>query len=294
MAIYNLGSINIDHVYHVPHLPLPGETLSAEGYTMGLGGKGANQSVAAARAGAVCFHIGALGPGSDWVLADMTGYGVDLRHVTRGDVPTGHAIIYVDPAAENNIVLFPGANRSLTAAMIDAALAEAGPQDTLMMQNETAMQAEAARIAAAKGMRVIYSAAPFDIAAVRAVLPHVSLLVMNEVEAAQLRAAEGQLPPMDVIITKGAEGAEWISAATEPLFVPAFKVTPVDTTGAGDTFIGTLAAGLDLGLDRAAAMRRASATSAVQVTRAGAAQAIPAASEVDDFLRAQSRAIPPA
>lgn len=285
MAIYNLGSINIDHVYRVPHLPAAGETLSALGYAQGLGGKGANQSVAAARAGACVFHIGAVGPGSDWVLAELAGYGVDLRHVTVGVEPTGHAIINVDPAAENSIVIYPGANRVLSGDMVGAALSGARAGDTLLVQNETSAQVEAAALAAARGMRVIYSAAPFDIAAVRAVLPQVSLLVMNEGEAAQLRAAEGALPPLDCLITKGAQGAEWISAGAEPLFMPAFKVTPVDTTGAGDTFIGTLAAALDLGLPREAAMRRAAAASALQVTRQGAAQAIPTAAEVDAFLQ---------
>lgn len=285
MTVYNLGSINIDHVYRVPHLPAPGETLSALNYTQGLGGKGANQSVAAARAGAHCLHIGAVGPASDWVLIALERYGVDLSHVAQLEVATGHAIINVDPGAENAIVIYPGANRALSPAMAAAALAGAAAGDTLLLQNETTAQAEAAALAASKGLRVIYSAAPFDISAVRAVLPHVSLLVMNEIEAEQLRTELGRLPGCDCVITRGARGAEWISASSEPLFVPAFVVTPVDTTGAGDTFIGTLAAGLDRGLDRAAAMRRASAASAIQVTRPGAAPAIPLATEVDEFLQ---------
>ena len=287
MTVFNLGSINIDHVYRVPHLPAPGETLSALAYAQGLGGKGANQSVAAARAGAHAVHIGAIGPNSDWVLAELRGYGVDLAGVSVLAEPTGHAIINVDPGAENAIVIYPGANRAVTGAMVDSALAQAKSGDTLLIQNETSAQAEGAAIAAAKGLRVIYSAAPFDIAAVKAALPHTSLLVMNEIEAEQTRAALGALPPLDCIITKGAQGAEWISAIAEPLFMPAFRVTPVDTTGAGDTFIGTLAAGLDLGLDRATAMRRASAASALQVTRPGAAQAIPGAEEVTAFLQSQ-------
>jgi ribokinase len=92
------------------------------------------------------------------------------------------------------------------------------------------------------------------------------------------------MPPLDTIITRGAEGAEWLSPGAEPLFVPSFRVTPVDTTGAGDCFIGTLAAALDSGAERPAAMRRAAAAAALQVTRAGAAQAMPLASEVDAFL----------
>lgn len=287
MTVFNLGSINIDHVYRVPHLPAPGETLSALAYAQGLGGKGANQSVAAARAGARAVHIGALGQNSDWVLAELRGYGVNLAGVSTLPEATGHAIINVDPHAENAIVIYPGANRALTPAMVQNALASAVAGDTLLIQNETSAQAEGAAFAAAKGLRVVYSAAPFDIDAVKAALPHASLLVMNEIEAEQTRAALGALPPLDCIITKGAQGAEWLSAGTEPLFMPAFRVVPVDTTGAGDTFIGTLAAALDLGLDRASAMRRAAAASALQVTRIGAAQAIPTAAEVEVFLQSQ-------
>ncbi|EEW24905.1 ribokinase [Rhodobacter ferrooxidans] len=285
MTVYNLGSINADHVYAVPHLPAPGETLAATGYSIGLGGKGANQSVAAAKAGARVLHIGAVGPEGLWAREALAGYGVDVSHVARGTEATGHAIINVDPAAENAIVLYSGANQTLGAAAIGAALAGAGPGDTLMLQNETSVQVIAAQMAAAKGMRVIYSAAPFDLGAVKAVLPHVGLLVMNEIEAGMMRDGLGGLPAVDVIVTKGARGAEWISVGAEPLFVPSFKVLPVDTTGAGDCFIGTLAAALDAGLDRAGGMRRAAAAAAIQVTRKGAAQAMPSASEVDAFLQ---------
>jgi ribokinase len=284
MAVYNLGSINIDHVYQVPHLPAPGETLTALSYAMGLGGKGGNQSVAAARAGARALHIGAVGAEGAWARAALAGYGVDISHVTVGPVPTGHAIINVDPKAENSIVIYSGANQTLDDAAISAALAGASTGDTLLLQNETSGQVIAARLAAAHGMRVVYSAAPFDLAAVQAVLPYATLLVMNEGEAAQLRAGLGNLPATDTIITKGAQGAEWLCAGFEPLFVPAFRVTPIDTTGAGDCFIGTLAAALDAGLDRSCAMLRAAAAAAIQVTRPGAAQAMPTAAEVDAFL----------
>lgn len=282
MTVYNLGSINIDHVYRVSHLPGPGETLAAASYERGLGGKGANQSVAAARAGARTVHIGAVGPEAEWVTDLLGGYGLDTSQIRITSTSTGHAIINVDINAENAIVIFPGANRTPDAAQVMAALADARPGDTLLLQNETSAQIEAAR--AAQGLRVIYSAAPFDRAAVFAVLPHISLLVMNEGEAQELRSATGSLPAVDTIITEGARGATWFSAGSEPLFTPAFRVTPVDTTGAGDCFIGTLAACLDAGLPRAEAMRRAAAAAAIQVTRPGAAQAMPTAAEVTAFL----------
>jgi len=284
MAVYTLGSINIDHVYRVPHLPKPGETLAADSYTMGLGGKGANQSVAAARAGAAVFHIGAVGGDGAWSLTQLQVYGVDTAHVAWFEGPTGHAIINVDPQAENAIVLFSGANQQLSESHAAEALNGARAGDTLMMQNETSAQAGAAQIAAARGMRVMYSAAPFEVSALRAVLPFATLLLMNEGEAAALWQALGTMPKTDIIITKGAKGAEWISASTEPLFVPSFPVTPVDTTGAGDCFAGTIAAALDAGLSPEQAMRRAAAAAAIQVTRPGAAAAMPTRAEVEAFM----------
>lgn len=287
MAIWNLGSVNIDHVYRVPHIPAPGETLAATGYLAGLGGKGANQSVAAARAGARTHHIGAIGPDGGWTRAALAGYGVDVAHLRDVPDPTGHAIIAVDDAGENAITIWPGANRVPDAAMVSAALSAAAPGDTLLLQNETSAQAEAAGLTRARGMRVIYSAAPFDAGAVRAVLAHATMLVMNAGEAEDLRRAMGALPAIDCLITRGAKGADWLSPGAPPLHQPAFAVQAVDTTGAGDTFTGWLAAELDLGLPPAAALRRAAAAAALQVTRPGAAAAIPTAAEVTAFLAAR-------
>ena len=285
MTIWNLGSINIDHVYSVPHLPAPGETLAATGYAVGLGGKGANQSIAAALAGARVHHIGAVGEGADWALSRMRAAGIDTAGVRQVDTPTGHAIIAVDPGAENMIMLFPGANLAPDADHIDAALTMAAPGDLLLLQNETSAQPDAARLAKERGLRVIYSAAPFQPEAVAQVLPYVDLLVMNEVEAAQLRAALGDdVPPVERIVTMGAQGARWEGPGDACILVPAFPVRPVDTTGAGDCFIGNLAAGMDAGLPRAEAMRRAAAAAALQVTRPGAAEAMPTRAEVEAFL----------
>ncbi|TJZ85159.1 ribokinase [Paracoccus hibiscisoli] len=290
MAIWNLGSINIDHVYRLDSLPRPGETLASRGYAEGLGGKGANQSVAAARAGATTHHLGAMGPGDDWVRDRLAQAGVDMGQVARlDDQATGHAIILLDADAENAIVIHPGANRAIDEAALTDALSALSPSDTLLIQNETNGQVAAAQAAQARGARVIYSAAPFDLEAVRAVLPHVSILAMNEGEAQQLFAGiPGDLPVQGLLITRGAHGAEYRDLATGQVHSQSsFRVTPVDTTGAGDTFAGYFAAALDGGADVPAALRLASGAAAVKVTRAGAGDAIPTRAEVDAFLADQ-------
>lgn len=288
MTIWNLGSINIDHFYTVPHLPAPGETLAATAYATGLGGKGANQSAAAAKAGARVVHVGAVGPDGGWAVDRLAGWGVEVGHIARLDTPSGHAIICVDGAGENSIVLYPGANRALPLSLVERALAEARPGDTLLLQNETAHQVAAARLARAHGLRVIYSAAPFDVEAVREVLPHADLVALNAVEAEQLCAALGRpLEALDVpelLVTRGAEGAEWLSTRTGGrAFAAARRVEAVDTTGAGDTFAGYFAAALDAGRPVPEALSRAAAAAALKVTRRGTADAIPTAAEVAEF-----------
>ncbi len=290
MTLLNLGSINADHIYRLAHLPGAGETLAATGYAVGLGGKGANQSVAAARAGATVRHLGAVGADGVWARERLAGFGVDVTAVAvRDDVATGHAIVQVDADGENAIVIWPGANRALDPAKLDAALTGLGPGDSLLLQNETNLQLEAAAAARAAGLRVIASAAPFEVAAVKAILPHVSILLLNAVEAAQLQAALGTPPEAlgleAVVITRGAAGAEWIGRDAR-LTVPAPRVQAVDTTGAGDCFAGWLAAGLDAGQPPDAALRAAVTAAAVQVTRPGASEAMPDAAEVAARLAA--------
>ncbi|RJL04918.1 ribokinase [Paracoccus aestuarii] len=286
MAIWNLGSINIDLVYRLDHLPRPGETLAARSRAQGLGGKGANQSVAAARAGSATRHLGAMGDADGWVADRLSEAGVDMAGVARlADQPTGHAIILVDAGAENAIVIHPGANRAIDDQGLDRALAAIGPEDTLLLQNETNGQLAAARAAQARGARVVYSAAPFDLEAVQAVLPHVSVLAMNAGEADQLFAEMPEVPVQGLLITRGAEGAEYRDLTTGAIHRQAsFRVDAVDTTGAGDTFAGYFAAGLDQGLTIPQALRLASGAAALKVTRAGAGDAIPTRAEVDAFL----------
>ena len=237
MAIYNLGSINIDMVYQVPHLPAPGETLAAKSYSEGLGGKGANMSVAAARAGARTRHIGAVGTDGRWAVERLLEYGVDVGHITEVSGVTGQAIISVNESAENSIVLWPGANCRLEVDQIGAALAEADTGDTLLMQNETTGQLVAAQIAKDLGFRIVYAAAPFEADAVTMLLPYIDLLFLNEIEAGQLETAIGKpinaLEVPNVIVTLGADGCRWYAnfLGLETDF-DAIKVEPIDTTGA--------------------------------------------------------------
>lgn len=289
MTVYCLGSINADHVYKVTHLPQPGETVSAASLMINLGGKGANQSVAAARAGADVVHIGAIGEGGEWAVEELNSHGIDTSFVATVDVPTGHAIINVDVAAENAIVIFPGANTAQDEGNLRTALSQAQAGDVLMLQNEASLNALAAELGQSRGMRVVYSAAPFDVAATAEILSNCSVLALNELESQQLGDALGksleEYGAPHVLVTKGAAGADWHDvAAGEVIRVEAFAVDPIDTTGAGDTFLGYVVAGLDQGLSVADAMRRASAAAAIKVTRDGAAQAIPSAAEVDEFL----------
>ncbi|MCK0141371.1 ribokinase [Aliiroseovarius sp. F20344] len=289
MTIFNFGSINIDNFYHVSHMPAPGETLSAQEHSVGLGGKGANQSVAVTRAGSNVRHIGAVGPEGSWCVETLKEAGVGVNHVATLNVPTGHANILVDAEGENQIVLYSGANTAMTVTFIEDALKDAAAGDTLILQNETNLTTEAAKLARARAMRVIYSAAPFTAEAAKKMLPVTDMLVLNQIEAQQLTEALGvalaDLEVPVVLITKGADGAVWIENGVETAQVPAFPVTPVDTTGAGDCFIGYVAAGLDQGMMPEDAMRFGAAASALKVTRFGTADAIPKRDEVDRFLQ---------
>ncbi len=286
MTIWNLGSINADFVYAVPHIPGPGETLSSTNRQMFLGGKGANMSVAAARAAAHVNHIGAVGSDGRWAVQRLLEYGVDTRNIAEIDTETAQAIIMVDPQGENAIMLHPGANVEVPQTALQTAMAEAQTGDWLVIQNETNLQRTAAELGKRMGLHVAYAAAPFDAERVQAVLPHLDFLILNAVEAEQLREATGMspkdLPVRNVIVTLGADGADWYGTGAKAHF-PAHKVDAVDTTGAGDTFTGYVLAGLDRGVPMGHAIRQATKAAALMVTRHGTADVIPDLSEVQAY-----------
>lgn len=288
MAVFNLGSINADHFYNVPHLPGPGETLAADGYGFGLGGKGANQSIAAAHGGAKVVHIGAVGQDGDWAIARLKRSGVSVDNIAKLDMPTAHAIINVDPNGENAIVIFSSANLAQTEGRITTALQGAKAGDICILQNETNLVKFTAQAAKDMGMTVVYSAAPFDVEKASQVLPFIDILAVNEIESKQLTDALNvdieSLPVAKVLVTRGSKGA-CLYSGQQQTEVAAYKVNPVDTTGAGDTYLGFFVAALDVGKSDSEAMKIAAAGSAIQVTRPGTSDAIPSLAEVTEFLK---------
>ncbi|MEM6307443.1 MAG: PfkB family carbohydrate kinase [Pseudomonadota bacterium] len=244
MTIYNLGSINVDHFYQTPHIPAPGETLAATGYAVGLGGKGANQSVAIAKSGGVVRHIGAVGPDSAHWLALLRDYGVPTNAIAESDAPTGHAIITVAADGENAITLFAGANQAIAPDHIETALSDMTAGDWLLMQNETNGQDIAVAMAQKAGAQIAYSAAPFDVDAVKYMIPNIDLLAMNAGEAQAVLDTLNltdyrDIPVPLVLVTLGSKGAVLVQTGTQSMFeTQSISVSSVDTTGAGDTFLG--------------------------------------------------------
>lgn len=289
MTVWTLGSVNADLVFHVPYLPGPGETLAATDFTRGLGGKGANMSVAVARAGSRVEHIGAVGEDGLWMKDRLAGYGVSVAHLATLDGPSGQAVIELSTSdirgdkGENRIIILPGTNARIDIMGFDEILSGAEAGDWALFQAETNGLLDFAQAAKARGLPLAHAAAPFNAEAVAPLLELLDLLVVNQVEAEQLQAATGlapeALPVRDVVITLGSKGARWIGPEGSRDFA-APQVTPVDTTGAGDTFTGYLVAGLEQGLDMAGAIELATRAAALMVTRLGTADVIPARDEL--------------
>jgi ribokinase len=294
MTVIVFGSANADLVFAVPELPAPGVTVLGQDVRSFPGGKGANQAVAAARDGAATRFAGCVGRDgfAEVATAALRDSGVDLARLAVVEAPTGCASICVDPTGRNQIAVAPGANFEARAAQVeDAAL---GPGVVVLMQMEVPV-AEVASLAArarSRGARVLLNLAPPGEIATDT-LRALDLLIVNEHEAAVLsarlgcaadaRALRGALG-VDVVVTRGAAGAE-AATAGGVVAVPASKVTPVDTTGAGDCWCGVLAASLDRGMPLEAAMRRAAVAASIACTRPGAAAAMPTAAETDALLK---------
>jgi len=296
-----VGSSNTDMIVKLPHLPKPGETVSGGAFSTAAGGKGANQAVAAARAGADVGLVARVGDDSfgEQAIAGFVGDGIDVRHVTRHPAaPSGVALIFVDDAGENCIAVAPGANAELTPEDVEAAEELITGADGVVMQLETPIEAieRAAALAREHGVRVILNPAPARPLSDE-ILRNVSILTPNESEAELLTGiqveddagAEAAARALvargvgTVILTLGSRGAFVFESESGEL-VPSFEVQAVDTTAAGDVFNGSLAVGLAEGMPLAKAVRFANAAAALSVTRLGAQPSAPTRPEIESFL----------
>ena len=301
-----VGSVNLDLVVSVPHLPAPGETILGDDLVYRAGGKGGNQAVGAHRLGANTTLIAMTGDdplGSD-LRAALAREGLDLTHVGEvAGTATGVAMIVVADGGENSIVVAPGANRLLqpsTVSGLDVALRAA---DALVLQGEVPAPAshEAASLARTSGATVVLNSAPLPALPdpdLEKLLGATDVLVVNEGEAAQLLGIEppttpeewaalaprlSELGPASAVVTLGAAGA--VASESGTAYVQAaFAVDVVDTTGAGDSFTAALAVALAGGRPMADALRRACAAGALATTRLGAQAALPTLDELDTFL----------
>lgn len=280
------GSINVDLVIPVPRLPAPGETVLGGDYALFPGGKGANQALAARRAGASVMLAGAVGrDGFAGVALDLLRRdGVDLQLVTEIDRPTGCAGIMVAGSGENMIAVASGANHAVTADMVPDRLFSPDTVVVAQMELPLAETAAVLRRARASGARTVLNLAPA--APLPAdLLADIDLLVANEGEAASLGAAPQLIARglrQGLVVTRGAAGAVAYLASGEVIAVPALPITPVDTTGAGDTFVGVMAASLDAGLALGPALRRAGAAAALACLERGAQPGMPWAAAIDE------------
>ncbi|WP_310461756.1 ribokinase [Sphaerotilus sp.] len=298
-----IGSLNMDLRVQTPRLPVPGETLIGTGFSTDSGGKGANQAVAAARMGAAVAMLGRVGRDAHGAALaqalrtddiDTTGVGEDT------EAPTGTAVIVLMPDGENSIIVIPGANHRYTPAHVTDSAEVLRNAKVAVAQLECPLDTVRAALTLAHGAGVctVLNAAPAQ-PLDDALLAAVDWLVVNEIEAAMLTGLPTDTPvqieaaahalrrrgPSQVVVTLGAAGLLHIGP-DGVLALPAPRVTAVDTTGAGDTFVGALAAGLADGLQITAALTRAQVAAALAVTRLGTQSAMPTRAEVEVFAPA--------
>jgi ribokinase len=299
-----IGSMNMDMVVQAERLPDAGETIAGNDFHLIPGGKGANQAVAASRAGATVQMFGCVGRDAfGRVLLDsLASAGVEVKHIRQMEnVPTGTATILVDNHGENRIIIVPGTNGQVTRKMIEEEWRAISVSDMVLLQHEIPLESVQAAIlkAHSQGIRVVLNPAPvYPIP--EKVLACVDVLILNENEASVLtglpvtdsasaRKAAARLREKGagtVIITLGSGGVV-LQNGIEDLFQPAFKVGVVDSTAAGDTFTGCYAAAVHQGYTAREALIYATAASALAVTRLGAQTSIPSREDVLSFMQNQ-------
>ncbi len=288
LKILNFGSANIDLVYSTPHIVTPGESLTASQMEIFPGGKGLNQSIAIARAGASVYHAGCVGTDGDFLIDLLSDAGVDTSYIQRVPQKNGHAVIQVSADGENSIIVYSGSNGCVTEGYIDRVLRDFEKGDILLLQNEISCLSYAIDVAYARGMQIVLNPSPFNDELRSLDLSKITYLILNEVEAAEysgetnpkksLAYFKANYPDLRVMLTLGKSGCVYLHK--EEHFHPRFEVTVVDTTAAGDTFTGYFLAGIAAGDPIDKILKTASCASAIAVSCMGAAPSIPMRSKV--------------
>ncbi len=282
--ILNFGSLNLDQVYRVTAFVRPGETISSQSLETHCGGKGLNQSVAAARAGAEVWHAGKIGCDGDMLLDKLRENGVNLTLTERSESVSGHAIIQVDDAGQNCILLYGGTNRELTEEYVGRALDAFGNEGLALVQNETNLVGSIIERAHEKGLQVAINAAPMDGNVLSCPLELVDWLIVNEMEGMALArcnreeeilpALAKRYPKANVLLTLGKRGAVCVRGG-ERAHIGIFSVKVADTTAAGDTFLGYFLTETLDGKSINDALKLATAASSLCVQTMGAADSVP-------------------
>lgn len=284
MRVLNLGSMNLDYVYTLDHIVQPGETESSDQLNIFLGGKGMNQSVALAKAGAEVYHGGMIGSDGQPFLDACREYGVHGELIRQVEGKSGHAIIQLDRNGQNCILLYGGANQMLTEAYVDEVLSHFSKGDILLLQNEVNQMPYIVDRAYEKGLTIALNPSPYNEKLAAVNMDKISIFLLNEVEGEQIthchepeKILERLLqlfPNARIVLTLGRDGAIYADK-TQKHFQPAFPVQAVDTTAAGDTFTGYFLAGLMEGKPIPEILRMSAKASSIAVSRQGAVPSIP-------------------
>lgn len=297
MKVLNFGSLNIDYVYDVDNFVRKGETISSKGLNVFCGGKGLNQSVALARAGAEVYHAGMIGEDGKFLLDFLKNSGVNVDNILiRDDIRTGNAIIQREISGDNCIILFAGANRSITRDYVDKVLEKFGRGDYIVLQNEISELPYIVESAHRQGMKIVLNPSPMDEIIGELNLSYIDYFLLNETEALKLSGIDkfdskkcmsglvNTYKGAGVLITLGDKGAIYSDGN---IFVEqkAVKTKAVDTTAAGDTFTGYFVNGILGGKEIKEAINEATIAASIAVSRIGAAPSIPAMNEVKERLK---------
>lgn len=293
MKVLNFGSLNVDYVYQMESILIPGETQASKERNVFSGGKGLNQSIALAKAGIPVYHAGMIGEGGDILLETCRENGVNTEFIRKIDAPSGHTMIQVDKNGQNCILLFGGSNRMITREFVDEVLGKFEKGDIILLQNEINELDYIIDKAYEKGMMIILNPSPYDSALDACDLSKVSLFLVNEIEGFQITGEKEPekilekiktiYPHAKIVLTLGGEGSVY-QDETGIYHQGIFKVKAVDTTAAGDTFTGYFISSILDGMPVQEGLELAAKASAIAVSRPGATASIPPREEVEKII----------